>query len=225
MLQSTVETSLRTESVRIALDPFCLEGTLTVPEGAVGVVLFAQGGAGVGLQRRNEILSAEFHNARLGTLQVNVLTADEAQVDDADGRGHQDLELLAGRLVVTLDWLGRDPRGARLPIGLYGSTTGAAAALMAAAERPEVVRAVVCRAGRVDLATPAMGGVKAATLLIVGGDDGAAVDMNQQALSNLSNPDKWLSVVTDGSNLSDEPAALIEVGRLASTWFGEYLIA
>lgn len=209
--------------VRIALDPFVLVGTLALPESARGMVLFAHGSGSSRTSPRNRFVASELHRGRLGTLLMDLLTADEEKVDDDTEEHRFDIDLLAGRLVSAIDWLGNEGRTKGLPIGLFGASTGAAAALVGAAERPNEVKAVVSRGGRVDLAGPVLPVVQAPTLMIVGEDDETIVELNDLALTRMRAPIKQVEVVAGATHLFEEPGALDEVARLARSWFERHL--
>ncbi len=192
-----------------------LDADLTVPRDAVGVVLFAHGSGSSRHSPRNRAVAEELNRHDLATALVDLLTAAE---DEADGRRRFDIGLLADRLVGVVDRLGVEPATAGLPIGLFGASTGGAAALVAAAARPDAVRAVVSRGGRPDLAGPALAQVKAPTLLIVGEHDALVADLNQRARGILTAPSE-LRVVPGASHLFEEPGALEEVAVQAADWF------
>jgi dienelactone hydrolase len=201
-----------------------LEGNVTVPEGARGVVLFAHGSGSSRHSPRNRFVAQSLNDVGLATLLLDLLTADEEAIDAYSGHYRFDIDLLAQRLVGAADWLSRETETADLPLGCFGASTGAAAALIAAAERPSVVRAVVSRGGRPDLAGPALARVQAPTLLIVGGNDVPVIGLNQQALDQLRTPRKELTIVPGATHLFEEPGALDEVARLACDWFTRYLV-
>jgi pimeloyl-ACP methyl ester carboxylesterase len=202
-----------------------LDADLTVPDGAVGVVLFAHGSGSSRHSPRNRAVAEELNRHALATVLMDLLTADEERADtgprDTAGTGpggRFDIGLLADRLVGALDHLGTQEATAGLPIGLFGASTGAAAALSAAAARPDVVRAVVSRGGRPDLAGPALAQVQAPTLLIVGERDPEVADLNRSARSALTATSE-LRVVPGASHLFAEPGALEEVAAQAADWF------
>ncbi|HKI31774.1 MAG TPA: hypothetical protein VKA46_07890 [Gemmataceae bacterium] len=209
------EVSVRTGGVE-------LQGHLTVPDGAHGVVLFAHGSGSSRHSPRNQYVARVLRQAGLGTLLIDLLTADEESVDQYTRHLRFDIELLALRLIGTTDWLRQHPLTDELPIGYFGASTGAGAALLAAADRPDVVRAVVSRGGRPDLAGPALLRVHAPTLLIVGGADAPVIDLNERALELLGG-EKELRIVPGATHLFEEPGALEEVARLAADWFARHL--
>jgi dienelactone hydrolase len=202
-----------------------LEGNLTVPDGACGVVLFAHGSGSSRHSPRNRFVAQSLNDAGLATLLLDLLTADEEAIDAYSAHYRFDIDLLAGRLAGAVDWLAREKGTAALPIGTFGASTGAAAALLAAAERPNLVRAVVSRGGRPDLAGAALTRVQAPTLLLVGGNDVPVIKLNEEALARLGTPRKELHIVPGATHLFEEPGALEEVARLAAGWFTRYLCA
>ncbi len=197
-----------------------LEGILVVPAGARGVVSFAHGSGSGRFSPRNQFVARVLQQAGLGTLLIDLL--EEGEADDREKVF--DIELLAGRLQSTADWLSRAPETRGLRLGYFGASTGAAAALVAAARHPAAVQAVVSRGGRPDLARDDLPSVRAPTLLIVGGDDDVVLQLNEQALRLLSCP-KELVVIPGATHLFEEPGALGEVARLATEWFGRHLAA
>jgi dienelactone hydrolase len=170
-------------------------------------------------------VAERLREAGLGTLLIDLLTEAEERIDDRTGHLRFDIGLLADRLVGAIDWLDREPRTARLPVGLFGASTGGGAALVAAAQRPDCVAAVVSRGGRPDLAGNALAIVRSPTLLIVGGDDDVVITLNKQALARLGSPVKELVIVPGASHLFEEPGKLEEVARLAADWFARHLAA
>jgi putative phosphoribosyl transferase len=199
-----------------------LEGNLSLPEGARGVVLFAHGSGSGRHSSRNRYVARLLNQAALATLLVDLLTADEEVLDLHTARLRFDIALLAERLIGATDWLAEHPDTRRLPIGYFGASTGAAAALVAAAKRPEKVDAVVSRGGRPDLAGPSLPQVRAPTLLIVGGDDVPVIELNRAAFEQLR-CEKELVIVPGATHLFEEPGALDEVARLARDWFERHL--
>jgi putative phosphoribosyl transferase len=217
-----MKVSAAEQLVRIVVDSAQLEGNLSLPEDATGVVLFAHGSGSSRHSPRNRYVAQVLHAGGLGTLLIDLLTAEEEREDVRTARLRFDIGLLAGRVVGASGWLARNPATAHLPIGYFGASTGAAAALVAAAERPDDVRAVVSRGGRPDLAIPALDRVKAPTLLIVGGADVPVIEMNRQALQHL-NVEKRLEIIPGATHLFEEQGALEEVARLAREWFQQHL--
>jgi putative phosphoribosyl transferase len=209
-------------SVSVPAGDVRLAGDLAVPAGARGVVLFAHGSGSGRHSPRNRQVAATLGRAGLATLLLDLLTEQEEAVDRDRAELRFDIALLAGRLVAAIDWLAEDPRTRALPIGLFGASTGAAAALVAAAERPLQVAVVVSRGGRPDLAGPALGLVRAPTLLIVGGRDRVVLELNRSAAEQLS-AEHRLEIVPDATHLFEEPGALERVAALAADWFLRWL--
>jgi putative phosphoribosyl transferase len=217
-ITTDVEQPVRVDTGQVALD-----GTLGVPEGATGVVLFAHGSGSGRHSPRNRFVAERLRAAGLATLLIDLLTEQEEAVDVYTAHLRFDISLLAERLVGATDWLTREPLTAGLSVGYFGASTGAAAALVAAAQRPDRVGAVVSRGGRPDLAGPMLFHVRAPTMLIVGGDDEPVIGLNEQALERLGAREKRLVIVPGASHLFEEPGALEEVARLAADWFTRYL--
>jgi putative phosphoribosyl transferase len=208
--------------VRIAAGDAVLDGDLCLPEAASQMVAFAHGSGSSRKSPRNRYVAGVLRDAGLGTLLFDLLTAEEEAEDRITGRLRFDIGLLARRLIAATDWLGENDTTRKLSIGYFGASTGAAAALIAAAEKPEVITAVVSRGGRPDLAGRALWRVQAPTLLIVGGNDFQVIRINQQALTELK-AEKELVIIPGASHLFEEPGALEEVARLAASWFTSHL--
>jgi len=200
-----------------------LRGALGIPERPVGVVLFAHGSGSGRLSPRNRFVARQLREARLATLLLDLLTSEEEESDRLTTEYRFDIDLLAGRLVGAADWLTGNPETASLPLGCFGASTGAAAALIAAARHPDAIHAVVSRGGRVDLAGPALPEVRAPTLLIVGGNDEVVLDLNEDALERLGTEDRKLVVIAGAGHLFEEAGMLDQVSRLAANWFRRYL--
>ncbi|MEX2671060.1 MAG: alpha/beta family hydrolase [Phycisphaeraceae bacterium] len=213
--------ALRTE-VEIQSANVTLTGDVTVPENATGLVVFAHGSGSSRYSPRNRFVADQLNTVGLGTVLVDLLTLDEEFVDRRTAHHRFDINLLADRLIGTIDWLDAHPQTQGLRLGMFGASTGAAAALVAAAERSERVRAVVSRGGRPDLAGQALTQVTAPTLLIVGEADRAVLQLNRQAAEKLSGPHE-LSIIPKAGHLFEEPGALEQVARLACQWFAEHL--
>ena len=209
-------------AVRITAGRASLDGDLTLTPGARGVVLFAHGSGSSRHSSRNRYVAHELRRSGLGTLLMDLLTAEEEALDARTAHLRFDIDLLVERLGAATDWLRADPRTSRLPVGCFGASTGGAAALVAAAERPADVAAVVSRGGRPDLAGAALPRVQAPTLLIVGGRDEPVIEMNREALARLR-CEKRLEIVPGATHLFEEPGALEEVARLAEAWFARHL--
>lgn len=221
-MKSTQNPGTAVANVSIRSGAVTLEGQLHVPESPVGVVLFAHGSGSSRHSPRNQFVARSLQGAHLATLLIDLLTPDEEAIDSETAHLRFDIDLLAERLVGAIDWLGTDERTRDLSIGLFGASTGAGAALLAAVERPQEVKAVVSRGGRPDLAGPALMQVHAPTLLIVGGEDRPVVPLNREALELIAGP-KELRIVPGATHLFEEPGALTEVARLAAAWFTRYL--
>jgi dienelactone hydrolase len=204
----------RTLSTSIPAGAAWLEGTLALPPAPMGVVLFAHGSGSSRFSPRNRQVAAELVEAGIATLLLDLLTPEE----DTQQTNRFDINTLAARLHAAVTWLGTEPLTAPLPVGLFGASTGAAAALCVAADSGTGIAAVVSRGGRPDLAGAALARVIAPTLLIVGGEDGVVVDLNQQALAELRG-EKALEIVPGATHLFEEPGALAQVAALASAWF------
>lgn len=208
------------EQVRIVVGDAVLDGDLVVPPNARGVVLFAHGSGSSRHSPRNRFVAQALQQAGLGTLLIDLLTRDEETIDVRTAELRFDIPMLGRRLVAVTDWLASAAH--EFGIGCFGASTGAAAALIAAAERPGKVTAVVSRGGRPDLAADALLRVQAPTLLIVGGDDTPVIDLNRRALAQLR-CEKELAIVPGATHLFEEPGALEQVAQLAATWFLRHL--
>jgi dienelactone hydrolase len=213
---------MQEREVRVSAEPVTLEGNLGIPGDARGVVLFAHGSGSGRHSPRNRYVAEALREAGLATLLIDLLTVEEEEVDMQTRHLRFDIGLLAERLAGATDWLARNPETRNLPVGYFGSSTGAGAALVAAAERPEEIGAVVSRGGRPDLAGDALPRVAAPTLLIVGGNDQPVIGMNREALAQMR-AEKRLEVVPGATHLFEEPGKLEEVARLAAEWFVRYL--
>ncbi len=207
---------------QIQIDSVSLEGNLVVPPNPRGVVLFAHGSGSSRHSPRNQYVARFLRSGGLATLLIDLLTEREEAVDSHTRGLRFDIPFLAARLIAAIDWLGRTPDTQSLRIGLFGASTGAAAALVAAAQRADAVAAVVSRGGRPDLAGEALAQVRAPTLLIVGGDDIPVIPLNQLAFGALPSV-KRLDIVPGATHLFEEPGALEEVARLARAWLTHYL--
>ena len=201
-----------------------LEGILSIPDNATGIVLFVHGSGSSRHSPRNQYVAQTLQEGGLATLLFDLLTAYEEESDLQNRYLRFDIDLLARRTAGVLEWLDLQPYTYELKKGLFGSSTGAAAALIAAAEIPDQVRAVVARGGRPDLAGKALQNVEAPTLLIVGGNDQAVIDLNEQALMSMP-PEgyKKLVIVPGASHLFEEAGALEQAARLARDWFQTHL--
>ena len=211
-----------THQVRIPAGAATIHADLTIPASARGIVLFAHGSGSSRFSQRNRWVASELQWGRLATLLIDLLTDEEASRDRLTGEFRFDIQLLARRVVNAVDWAAREPATGSLPIGLFGASTGAAAALFAAVRRPNDVRAVVSRGGRPDLAVSALPLVDAPTLLVVGENDPDVLALTREALSHLKCPSR-LDVVPGASHLFEEPGALEAVAALAREWFVKHL--
>jgi putative phosphoribosyl transferase len=209
------------QSSAVVIPPLGLRGVLSVPENALGLIVFAHGSGSSHLSPRNMAVAKALNGRGFGTLLFDLLTPSE----EMDRANVFDIAKLAERLVEVVKWVGgREPPTGSLPIGLFGASTGAAAALVAAARLPDRIRAVVSRGGRPDLARDAIPAVRAPTLLIVGGADFAVMELNKQALVRLRTP-KALEIVPGATHLFPEPGAMDTVIDYAGRWFERYLMA
>jgi putative phosphoribosyl transferase len=207
---------------RFPVGEVMLEGSLTLPARASGVVLFAHGSGSSRFSPRNNFVARVINNAGLGTLLFDLLTKDEEAIDLRTGRLRFDIALLSQRLVAATDWLLAEPGMSGVGFGYFGSSTGGAAALVAAVERPEAVRAIVCRGSRTDMAARALAEVTAPTLLVVGEADTQVLAWNRESFAQLR-CEKRLEVISDATHLFEEPGTLEEVARLAAAWFMDHL--
>jgi pimeloyl-ACP methyl ester carboxylesterase len=199
-----------------------LEGDLTVPHEAIGTVVFAHGSGSGRFSPRNRYVAAELVRGGLATLLMDLLTPDEEAIDRRTAHLRFDIRLLSDRVNAAIDWLDADEHVGALPVGCFGASTGAAAALVAAAERPQKVRAVVSRGGRPDLAGEALRRVTAPTLLIVGSRDPEVLRLNQEAQRLLAGESR-LEIVAGATHLFEQPGALEQVAALARDWFVRHL--
>jgi len=199
-----------------------LEGTLTLPKGANGLVLFAHGSGSSRHSPRNRYVAEVFQSQGIATLLIDLLTRSEESIDQYSGELRFDIPFLAKRLIGATNWIMSSPDTKDFRVGYFGASTGAGAALRAAAELPDVVSTVVSRGGRPDLAKDALDAVRAPTLLIVGGDDEPVISMNREALAKLNCPDKKLIIIPGATHLFEEPGTLEEVARVAAEWFSRH---
>jgi putative phosphoribosyl transferase len=211
-----------TESVQVPAGPELLEGDLRVTDRSIGVVLFAHGSGSSRHSSRNQFVAGVLESAGLATLLLDLLTAEEESVDRHTAHLRFDIPMLADRLSAATRWLGEQPFSRNLDVGYFGASTGAGAALVAAAEQPDRVGAVVSRGGRPDLAGNALRQVRAPTLMIVGGRDFPVIDMNRRAMA-LMRAETRLEIVPEATHLFEEPGTLEQVARLARGWFLHYL--
>ena len=210
------------QRLRIPAGDVTLEADLVLPDPAAGVVLFAHGSGSSRHSPRNRAVAAELQRAGLATVLADLLTPREEQLDARTGALRFDIGLLAGRVAALTDWLVEHEPTAHLALGLFGASTGAAAALVAATERPAAVEAVVSRGGRPDLAGGRLRLVRQPVLLLVGERDRTVLDLNRQAMEELRG-ETSLEVVPGATHLFEEPGALEQVARLARDWFAHHL--
>ncbi|MFA5923307.1 MAG: alpha/beta family hydrolase [Methylococcaceae bacterium] len=208
--------------VNIAFEGLSLPGFLAVPEQAKGLVVFAHGSGSSRFSQRNRFVAEFLNEAGVATLLFDLLTPEEEDIDLRTRELRFDIDLLTGRLIGVIDWVSRNEATAGFSIGLFGASTGAAAALGAAAARADKVAAVVSRGGRPDLALPHLAKVKAPTLLIVGGEDTVVIELNQQAAEHLL-VEHRLEIVPGATHLFEEAGKLEQVAKLARDWFLHYL--
>jgi pimeloyl-ACP methyl ester carboxylesterase len=209
-------------SLEIPVAGVVLQADVNLPESAQGVVLFAHGSGSGRYSPRNRYVASELNSAGLATVLVDLLTAQEERIDARTYELRFDIDLLSERLAALTDWLARDERTAELGVGLFGASTGAAAALVTAAMRPNLVQAVVSRGGRPDLAGKFLRLVRAPTLLIVGEQDPTVIELNRKAMSEMSATTQ-LVIVPRATHLFEEPGTLEQVAGLAREWFVRYL--
>lgn len=211
-------------TVQIPIDAVTLEADLVIPEEPHGLVLFAHGSGSSRHSTRNTYVAQVLQNGGFATLLMDLLTADEEYMDITSAHLRFDIDLLAERLDAATTWLKASADTRDLPIGYFGASTGAAAALVAAARRPKDVASVVSRGGRPDLAGPSLKQVQAPTLLIGGGNDFPVIEMNREAMEQMPAV-KRLEIVSGATHLFEEPGALEEVAQLAREWFEGHLLS
>ncbi len=222
MTERMYDQGYREVPVRIQVDRLTLAGSLVRPSEARGLVLFAHGSGSSRFSPRNRFVAGQLNQAGFATLLFDLLSADEEARDAITRHLRFDIPLLSHRLLHATEQVRAWPETSALPLGYFGASTGAAAALIAAAERPELVAAVVSRGGRPDLAASHLKAVRAPTLLIVGGADREVLALNQAVLPALP-PQSSLAIVPGATHLFEEPGALEEVARLAADWFARWL--
>jgi pimeloyl-ACP methyl ester carboxylesterase len=210
------------EAVEVPAGAATLKGDLRVPSGAKGLVIFAHGSGSSRFSRRNRQVAEFLGERRFATLLLDLLTEKEEAVDEVTAEYRFDIARLGPRVSAAADWAATRPDIGTLPIGCFGASTGAAAALIAAAERPATIVAVVSRGGRPDLAGEALARLKTPTLLIVGGYDEPVIDLNRQAMRQM-HAHVELEIVPGATHLFEEPGTLEQVADLAANWFARYL--
>lgn len=208
--------------VYIDIDDITLEGNLSIPADARGLVLFAHGSGSSRHSPRNRYVAGVLHEGGLATLLFDLLTEEEERIDRQTRHLRFDIDLLAERLQGATEWADNNPETQDLNIGYFGSSTGAAAALIAGAHNPDKVHAVVSRGGRPDLANKALPDVQAPTLLIVGGNDLPVISMNREAQDQMTTTTE-MQIIPDAGHLFEGPGQLEEVARLARDWFNQHL--
>jgi dienelactone hydrolase len=216
------EREAQARGVRVPAGGVELAGDLALPAGARGLVIFAHGSGSGRHSPRNRYVAQELNDAGLGTLLIDLLTAEEEAVDVRTAEYRFDIPMLAERLDGAKEWARGEAELADLAIGYFGASTGAGAALIAAADRPAGVGAIVSRGGRPDLAGAALERVRAPTLLIVGGEDRTVIEMNREAMAQMPGEVR-LEIVPGATHLFEEPGTLEQVARLAAAWFTEHL--
>jgi putative phosphoribosyl transferase len=214
---------VKTRVVYIPVGRDEIEGDLHVPENTTSIVVFAHGSGSSRNSPRNKYVASVLNDAGMATLLIDLLTASEESVDLQTGHLRFDINLLADRLSTVTHWLSTQSTTEKLHVGYFGASTGAAAALVAAAKHPDVIEAVVSRGGRPDLAGPWLLKVHAPTLLIVGGNDPLVIELNYDAAAEMK-AEHRVEIVPDAGHLFEEPGALEIVAELAKEWFEDYLI-
>ena len=210
------------KEILIRINSKSIYGNLEIPPKAKGLVIFAHGSGSSRFSTRNKYVAGILNKNNLGTLLFDLLTAEEEKIDNYTAEYRFNTELLAKRLIDVTDWLIKEPSLKSLKLGYFGASTGAAAALAAAAKRPNIIYAVVSRGGRPDLAIESLPGIKAPTLLIVGEEDFEVIELNRTAYENIP-AKKKLEIIPGATHLFEEPGALEEVSRLSAEWFTRYL--
>lgn len=210
--------------VEIEIDQTRLHGDLVIPTDARGTVIFAHGSGSSRFSRRNRMVASTLRRGGFATLLMDLLSEQEELVDARTAELRFNIGMLAERVVAAIEWVLDDPQTGELPIGLFGASTGAAAALVAAAEEPDEVRAIVSRGGRPDLAGDALPKVTAPTLLIVGGDDTQVIALNKEAMARMTAPVR-LEIIPGATHLFEEPGTLDKVAALAQEFYSEHLCA
>jgi putative phosphoribosyl transferase len=208
--------------VQIPVDGDVIEGNLNVPSDAKGIVLFAHGSGSSRFSPRNQYVAGVLNNAEIATLLIDLLTSKEDEIDVYTRQYRFDIELLTQRLLSAAEWLKKNPVTQRLSLGLFGSSTGAAAALIAAAKIPSDVRAIVSRGGRPDLAMEYLKDVRVPSLFIVGERDTVVIDSNKKGMAQVP-AEKRLEIVSGAVHLFEEPGKLEKVAKLATAWFLDHL--
>lgn len=210
------------KEVKIPVGSVEVEGMFTLPDGAKGVVLFAHGSGSSRFSSRNQYVAKEFNEAKIGTLLFDLLTDEEERADTVTAEYRFNIGLLAERLIGATEWLRNSPHGKISPIGYFGASTGAAAALIAAAKQSKRIAAVVSRGGRPDLAGKYLPNVMAPTLLLVGGLDVEVIELNKIAMAQMTNK-RELAIIPGATHLFEEPGTLEQVAKFSTDWFLRHL--
>jgi putative phosphoribosyl transferase len=221
-MNRTSERKAQEYRVSVTADSVSLKGNLVVPLGTQGIILFAHGSGSSRHSPRNRYVAEVLQKEGLATLLIDLLTSEEEAIDMQTRHLRFDIGLLTSRLVGATDWLLENPTTSHLRIGYFGASTGSAAALIAATERPEAIGAIVSRGGRPDLAGSALSRIRTPTLLIVGGNDFPVIALNEDALKYIP-AEKRLEIIPRATHLFEELGALEQVASLASQWFKRYL--
>ncbi len=208
--------------IKIPVGEAVVEGTLTLPPATKGVVLFAHGSGSSRFSTRNQYVAKEFNKATMGTLLFDLLTQEEEETDIVTAEYRFNIPLLANRLIGATEWLRNDPKTKRLAFGYFGASTGAAAALIAAAKLPNEISAVISRGGRPDLAGKYLSNVMTPTLLIVGSLDTEVIELNRQAMNQMKS-EKKIVIIPGATHLFEEQGTLEEVAKVSINWFLKYL--
>ncbi len=219
MIEFTVDTE---HPITVTCDDVHLEGLLHIPRAVTGIVIFAHGSGSSRLSPRNQFIARELQKVNCATLLFDLLTAEEDEIDSTTSQYRFDIDFLANRLVASTNWIIKNPVLNKLPVGYFGASTGGGAALVAAARLSMLIKAVVSRGGRPDLAGESLAYVKAPTLLIVGGKDDRVIELNKQAFEQL-HCEKKLEIVPGATHLFEENGKLEAVSMLANHWFKKYL--
>lgn len=210
------------KEIEITVDKVVLKGNLSIPKNAKAIILFAHGSGSSRFSPRNQYVAQVLRKAGLATLLMDLLTKEEELIDEQTGELRFNIEFLADRLIGAAKWLKKNSKTKNLAVGYFGSSTGAGAALIAAAKYPADIKTIVSRGGRPDLAMPYLKKVKASVLLIVGGNDTPVIGMNEEAMKQLS-VEKKLEIVPGATHLFEEPGKLEEVAQLAADWFTKHI--
>lgn len=222
-MNSSTHPRLALTALRLPLGTAALDCDLGIPDSACGLVIFAHGSGSSRHSPRNRFVAEALHEQHIATLLLDLLTLEEEHLDQQTAHIRFNIELLAERLVRATDWVLNEPRTHNLRLGYFGASTGAGAAMLAAAQRPRQIAAVVSRGGRPDLALEVLGQVQAPTLLLVGGRDYPVIELNREALDRLTAAEERRLVIVPGAtHLFQEPGTLEEVARLAGDWFGRW---